>query len=168
MQRKFANSQDVYLSIWRKKTWHSDWQHADKGIIRSSSSPWASPNALVRKKNGSLRFYIDFRRLHNVPVKDTYLLPRIDEPLDALGGSKWLSTSDMIFGKQRLMRVTYRRLPLRHTDYILSLILCPLAYAMWQEHLNDLCRSSALAWDGASVWSISTISSFAVLLLRNI
>ena len=54
------------------------------GVIRKSNSPWASAIVLVRKKDGSLRFCIDFRHLNNRTIKDAYSLPRIEKTLDCL------------------------------------------------------------------------------------
>ena len=51
-----------------------------------SNSPWASLVVMVRKKDGSLRFCVDFRQLNAATVKDAHPLPRIDDLLDALPG----------------------------------------------------------------------------------
>ncbi|MCG8048996.1 MAG: reverse transcriptase domain-containing protein, partial [Candidatus Thiodiazotropha endolucinida] len=69
-----------------------------KDVITPSKSPWASGIVLVKKKDGSKRFCVDYRRLNDVTIKDAYPLPRIDESLDQLAGSKWFSCLDMNAG----------------------------------------------------------------------
>jgi len=70
----------------------------EKGVIQPSSSPWASPVVLVRKKDGTLRFCVDYRKVNAVTRKDAYPLPRVDDTLDTLSGSQCFSTLDLISG----------------------------------------------------------------------
>ena len=70
----------------------------NKDVIRPSSSPWASPIVLVPKKDGSVRFCVDYRKVNDLTRKDAYPLPRVDDTLDTLSGSKWFSTLDLISG----------------------------------------------------------------------
>ena len=69
-----------------------------KHIIQPSTSPWVSPIVLVHKKDGTLRFCVDYRKLNGLTRKDAYPLPRIDDALDTLAGSKWFTTLDLISG----------------------------------------------------------------------
>ncbi|UYV78601.1 hypothetical protein LAZ67_16002112, partial [Cordylochernes scorpioides] len=68
------------------------------GIIRPSSSPWSFPVILVKKRDGKYRFCVDYRKLNDVTVKDVYPIPRIDDVMDTLQGSKYFSAIDLRSG----------------------------------------------------------------------
>ena len=70
----------------------------EKGVIQPSTSPWSAPIVLVTKKDGSIRFCVDYRALNDVTIKDAYPLPRIDASLDALAGNQWFCTMDLMSG----------------------------------------------------------------------
>ena len=70
----------------------------DQGICRETENPFASPVILVRKADGSLRFVVDMRKLNDLTVKECYLLMRIDDALDNLGGAKYFATLDLQSG----------------------------------------------------------------------
>ncbi len=70
-----------------------------RGLIRESTGPWASNVILVKKKDGSWRLCIDYRGVNaKTKTRDPFLLPRIDETLDALAGSQYYCTLDLCSG----------------------------------------------------------------------
>lgn len=63
----------------------------EAGAIRPSHSPYSTNVVIVRKKDGSFRFCVDFRKLNNKTIKDAYGIPRIEDSLHLLAGSKYFS-----------------------------------------------------------------------------
>ena len=70
----------------------------ERDVIKPSCSPWASPVVLVKKKDGTSCFCVDYCKVNTVTRKDAYPLPRVDDLLDTLAGSRLFSTLDLISG----------------------------------------------------------------------
>ena len=77
-------------------------QQLATGVFVPSSSAWASPVCLVRKRDNTVRWCVDYRRLNDVTVMDAYPLPRIDTCLDCLSTAKYFSTMDLQQGYWQL------------------------------------------------------------------
>ena len=82
----------------------------DKGFVRPSVSPWGAPVLFVKKKDGSMRMCIDYRRLNQVTIKNKYPLPRIDALFDQLQGASFFSKIDL--------RSSYHQLRVREADVL--------------------------------------------------
>ena len=80
----------------------------DKGFIRPSTSPWGAPVLFAKKKDMTLRLYIDYKQLNRVTIKNRYPFPRIDDLFDQLRGARVYSKIDLC--------TSYHQLRVRETD----------------------------------------------------
>ena len=100
----------------REEIEHQLQEMLDRNIIRVSSSPWLAPAVYVPKKNGELRFCIDYRELNKRTMKDAYPLPLPDEVQDRLAGATVFSKLDLQSG--------YWQLPVKEEDRMKT-AFCP-------------------------------------------
>ena len=73
-------------------------QMLEAGVVEPANSPWASPVVIVHKKDRSWRFCVDYRKLNAVTIPDVYPLPRVEDALSLLEGSKFFSIMDLQSG----------------------------------------------------------------------
>ncbi|CAF3326464.1 unnamed protein product, partial [Rotaria sp. Silwood2] len=76
--------------------------------IRPSNSPWSSPVIIHKKKDGGIRFLVDYRKLNSVTKKDCFPQPTTEELLNRLGGHRFYTKLDLKSG--------YFQLPIHETD----------------------------------------------------
>ncbi|KAM9741692.1 uncharacterized protein ACNS7B_012695 isoform 1-T1 [Menidia menidia] len=93
------------------------------GIIRESKSPFSSPIVVVRKRNGSVRLCIDYRKLNLQTIKDAYALPNLEESFCALTGSKWFTVLDLKSG--------YYQIEMAEEDKAKTAFVTPLGFWEW-------------------------------------
>ena len=72
------------------------------GFIRPSTSPWGAPVLFSKKKDKTLRLWIDYLQLNKVMIKNRYPLPRIDGKFDQLRGAQVYSQIDLCIGYRQL------------------------------------------------------------------
>ena len=112
------------------------------GLIQPSKSPWASPVVLVRKRDGSHRFCVDFRELNAGTVKDTCPLPRVDDLLDQLGSSHYFSTLDLVSGYWQInyTSIQDRKQPFATHEGLHEFTVMPFGLTDALFHSKELCN----------------------------
>jgi hypothetical protein len=108
------------------------------GIIVPSLSPFASPILLVKKKDNSWRFCVDYRKLNSITVNNKFPLPIIDEFLDKIARAKYFSTIDLASGfhQIRLLPIDEAKTAFKTHHGYFSSGLCHLVLLMPQQRFN--------------------------------
>ncbi|GBG77790.1 hypothetical protein CBR_g25721 [Chara braunii] len=123
----------------------------DKGWIRRSSSPYGAPVLFVRKKNKDLRLCIDYRKLNSQTVKNAGPLPRIDDLLERLGGTKFFSKLDLKSG--------YHQISIHPQDCYKS------AFKTWYGHFEWIVMPFGLT-NAPTTFQVAMTNEFRAMLDR--
>ena len=98
-------------------------EYIDAGLIRESTSPWACPIVLVKKKDGTMRFCCDWRKLNKVTTRDAMPLPLINDMIDRLAKAKYFTKLDFTSG--------YYQVELDETSIEKSAFVTPDGHFEW-------------------------------------
>ena len=107
----------------------------ESGIIEPSTSEWVSPIVLVKKKDGSLRMCVDYRRLNSVTQIDAYPMPRIDDLIDQLGKARFITTLHLTRG--------YWQMPVAAGDQYKTAFTTPYGLYQFKVMPFGLCGAPA-------------------------
>ncbi|KAF7704237.1 hypothetical protein HF521_021309, partial [Silurus meridionalis] len=105
------------------------------GIITESRSPFASPIVVVRKKSGKVRMCVDYRTLNQRTTPDQYTVPRIEDALHSLSGSKWFTVLDLRSG--------YYQIPMSAPDKEKTAFICPVGFYQFERMPQGICGAPA-------------------------
>lgn len=116
----------------------------EKKFVRPSVSPWGALVLLVKKKEGSMRLYVDYRQLNKVTIKNKYPLPRTDDLMDQLVGACVFSKIDLRSGYHQIqvksddIQKTAFRTRYGHYEYVVMPFGVTNAPGVFMEYMNHI------------------------------
>ena len=127
-----------------------------QGVIEPTSSNWTAPIVVIRKKEGSIQLYVDYRQLNSISLIDAYPMPTINDLIDLIEQTRFISTLDRTKG--------YWQVPAREKDCVKTVFACsnyggcrlackepPATFQRMMDHLLDGLRGFAGAYLDDSV-----------------
>jgi len=136
---RMAPAELVELKKWIKEL-------LEKQFIKPSVSPWGASVLLVKKKDGSSRLCVDYKKLNKLTIKNKYPLPRIDDLMDQLHGATVFSKIDLRSGYHQIrvksndVQKTAFKSRYGHYEYVVMPFGVANAPALFMDYMNRISR----------------------------
>lgn len=101
-----------------------------QGLIQPSTSPFSSPVLLVKKKDNSYRFCVDFRHLNALIVKSKFPVPVFDELMDELANARWFSKLNLCAGFHQILLRSGEEFKMAFQTHLGQYELCVMAFGL--------------------------------------